>query len=86
MIYALAVYGPPWPKGKIKAPQVFFPEPGEIESERAKCLGAMARFIEATEREPGRMGLHPVFGSLTLKAWQRLHGLHFEHHLTQFGA
>lgn len=76
----------PWPKGKIKAPEVFFPQSSDIEQEREKLNAAMLRFFASAEREPDRIGVHPIFGPLSLRYWQRVHGKHFDHHLTQFGA
>lgn len=76
----------PWPKGKIKAPEILFPAPeGDFESERGKLLGAMAEFIAAAGKEPQRKALHPIFGHKTLSYWALMHGKHFDHHLRQFG-
>jgi hypothetical protein len=76
----------PWPKGKIRAPDAFCPEPeGDFETERKKLLEAINEFIAAAEREPQRKTLHPIFGRQTLRYWSRMHGKHFEHHFRQFG-
>ncbi len=76
----------PWPKGKIKVPDTFIPEPeGDFEAERAKVLAAMERFIEATEREPNRRVQNPFLGLRPLKFHRGLYGKHMDHHLQQFG-
>lgn len=76
----------PWPKGKIKAPEVFFPQAdADIAVERQRLEAVVERFVTDAEREPGRIGVHPVFGPLTLRYWQRAHGKHFAHHFEQFG-
>jgi oxepin-CoA hydrolase/3-oxo-5,6-dehydrosuberyl-CoA semialdehyde dehydrogenase len=81
------LFGPlPWPKGRIESPAEFRPPPeSEMDAERAVLGKAMVRFVEALEREPGRVSAHPAFGGLTLRRWSRLHGKHFDHHLKQFG-
>lgn len=77
----------PWPKGKIKAPSEFTPPPeGDLDAERARLSEAMDRFLEALTNEPTRRTRNPAMGMLTLKTWSRVHGLHFDHHLRQFGA
>lgn len=77
----------PWPKGKIKAPDNFFRnDASDVDAERERLLVAIERFVKVAESEPQRRALHPTFGSLTLKYWQRLHGKHFNHHFEQFGA
>jgi len=77
----------PWPKGKIKAPSQFTPPPeGDLESERARLSEAMDRFLEDLRNNPARRTRNPAMGMLTLRTWSRVHGLHFDHHLRQFGA
>lgn len=77
----------PWPKGKLKAPQEFTPEPsGSFEEERGRLLAAMERFVAALESTPRRVARSPLTGPLPLTDWSRLHGKHLCHHLAQFGA
>ena len=82
----LVFYILPWPKGKIKAPDSFTP-PAELpfEDERHRLFGHMNAFIERAEREPRTTTPHPMFGSSTLRFWQRMHGKHMNYHLEQFG-
>ncbi|MBI1372335.1 MAG: DUF1569 domain-containing protein [Phycisphaera sp.] len=76
----------PWPKGRIKAPDEFTPDPDEdVAGERAKLIDAMKRFVETSQREPDRIGVSPLFGPMTLRFWRRAHGKHFDHHLRQYG-
>ncbi len=76
-----------WPKGKIKASTQFLNDSAEdVESERAQLIAAMRRFVERSESDPGRIVLEPMLGRISLKKWQRVHGIHTDYHLRQFGA
>lgn len=80
------VFHMPWPKGKVKAPDNFTPQPDEdVRGERERLLVCIEEFLNLLESSPDQRTLHPAFGSLKLAQWARLHGLHFNHHLTQFG-
>lgn len=75
-----------WPKGKIKAPDSFTPEPeGAFEEEREKALAAVDRFVVAQQENPARKTLSPLLGPITLAYWGRVHGIHMEHHFKQYG-
>ena len=77
----------PWPKGKIKVPDVYLPKPdGNVAEERGKLLEIMERFLSAADKEPRRRTTHPMFGPRTMENWRLIHGKHFDHHLRQFGA
>jgi len=76
----------PWPKGKLKAPDEFTPQPEhELNVERQRTIDAMRRFVETAQREPDRIGVSPLFGPMTLRYWQHVHGKHLNHHLRQYG-
>lgn len=76
-----------WPKGAIKASPQFLDDTAEdVEAERAQLIAAMRRFVKRAEEEPGRMVLEPMLGRVTLKRWRRIHGVHADYHLRQFGA
>lgn len=76
-----------WPKGKIKASRQFLDDsPKDIEAERTLLLESMRRFLERSERDPDRIVLEPMLGRISLKKWQRVHGVHTDYHLRQFGA
>ncbi len=76
-----------WPKGKIKAsPQFLDDDAEDVEQERSLLLEAMRRFTARAEREPERPVLEPMLGRVSLKKWRRIHGVHVDYHLRQFGA
>jgi oxepin-CoA hydrolase / 3-oxo-5,6-dehydrosuberyl-CoA semialdehyde dehydrogenase len=82
----LVFYVFPWPKGGIKVPAEWTPPPQfPLEVEREALFKTVERFVERSEKEPERRATHPLFGSQSLKFWQRMHGKHFNHHLDQFG-
>ncbi len=75
-----------WPGGRIKAPDYWSPETDKaFDEERALCRQALDRFVDTVAKEPDRVSSHPILGPLTLKQWSRLNGVHFHHHLRQFG-
>jgi hypothetical protein len=75
-----------WPRGMVKAPGFFFPAPeGDLAAERESLIRNMRRFVGALERDPLKKALNPMQGWITLRRWSRIHGLHVDHHLRQFG-
>lgn len=75
-----------WPKGKLKAPAAFTPEPDEdFETEKGLLLERMDAFVDAYEDDPDQRAISPLLGNITLSKWSRLHGVHCRHHLKQFG-
>lgn len=84
--YLFFVWFTRWPEGKIKAPDSFCPEgEGELEEERARCIATLWRFVDALEKNPERRAFSPLLGSITLRRWARVHGVHLAHHLRQYG-
>ena len=84
--YLFFVWFTRWPEGKIKAPESFCPDgDGALEEERARCVGALGRFVDALEATPDRKGFSPLLGSISLRRWSRVHGVHLAHHLRQYG-
>jgi len=82
----LAIDAPiPWPKGKTKAPEVFFrTSPGpDFEADRATLISYIDRFGGGREQT---WGSSPLFGALSPEQWARLNYRHCDHHLRQFGA
>lgn len=76
-----------WPKGIIKASPQFLNDSAEdIEAERSQLIASMRRFVERSESNPGHIVLEPMLGRISLKKWQRVHGVHSDYHLRQFGA
>lgn len=75
-----------WPGGKFKAPAPFFPEgEDDVEGARAECLAAMDRFVVRLETHPEQTGRSPLLGDIPLRKWARVHGVHLDHHLRQYG-
>jgi hypothetical protein len=75
-----------WPKGRIKAsPQFLDPAATDFDAERDHVLAAMARFVARAERYPDRKVLEPMLGRVSLRKWRRIHGVHTDYHLRQFG-
>jgi hypothetical protein len=76
-----------WPKGGIKAsPQFLDDTADDAEAERALLLASMRRFVLRAESDPERIVLEPMLGRVSLKKWRRIHGVHADYHLRQFGA
>ena len=74
-----------WPKGRIKAPGFWTPEPGEdFQEERDVWLASLEKFVEKVENEPKLVARNPFFGRLTMKQWSLMNGMHVDHHLKQF--
>ncbi len=75
-----------WPKAKIKGPEISFPPPEEDFGAARETLKAkMRRFADELERRPDQRQVNPTLGPIPLTRWSRLHGLHTDHHLRQFG-
>jgi len=76
-----------WPKGKIKASPQFLNNLAEdTEAERSLLIESMRRFVKRSESDPERLVLEPMLGSISLKKWRRVHGVHTDYHLQQFRA
>jgi len=56
-------------------------EPGDLETLR-RLLEEYLNLVQADELDPAP---HPLFGEIGIDGWDRVHVLHFEHHLRQFG-
>lgn len=76
----------PMPKNRVKAPRMFILDDADnITNERERLENAIRRFLVLRDKEPDRIQVHGLFGSLTMAQWARFHGLHLNHHLEQFG-
>lgn len=76
-----------WPKGKVPASRQFLDDSADdIEAERTLLLESAQRFVAEAEQNPSRITLEPMLGRISLKKWKRVHGIHIDHHLRQFGA
>ena len=75
-----------WPAGRIKAPPYWNPDDVEsFEEERKLLLAALDRFVAALETNPGRKTIGNIIGPTSVRRWSRIHAVHFNHHLRQFG-
>ena len=82
----LAINALPMPKGVMKAPATLTPEPAaSFEESRGALLVQLSAFVQAVEADPGRRTLDAWLGMITLRDWGRVHGVHLDHHLGQFG-
>ena len=74
----------PWPKGRIKAGEVFFrTAPAvEFECDRRTLLEYVERFAQGPNQ---RWGTSPFLGGISPDQWARLNYRHLDHHLRQFG-
>ncbi len=78
----------PWPKGKIKAPPEFTPDPEDgfdFETEKKDFANSMLRCVEVLEKEPSRKSRNPILGVIDFRTWSMSHGKHMTHHFEQFG-
>ncbi len=75
-----------WPKAKFKGPAAFFPDPeGDLAAEKATCIAGLRRFVETLAASPEQTGYSPLLGHIPLSKWARVHGVHMDHHLRQYG-
>lgn len=82
----LFVWWTRWPKGRIQASAQFLDDTAhDLDAERAGLLDAMRRFVDRAEEDPDRRVLEPMLGRVTLRQWRRIHGIHTDYHLRQFG-
>jgi Protein of unknown function (DUF1569) len=77
----------PFPRGRAKAPAVFLEDdPANLDTERKRLENLISSFLRISKGEPERQHVNPLFGTMTMTQWARLHGLHLNHHLSQFSA
>lgn len=75
-----------WPRGLIKTtPQFLDNDATDVEAERLAVLAAMRRFVARAAEAPERRVLEPMLGRVSLRKWRRIHGIHIDYHLRQFG-
>jgi len=71
-------------KGKTPtAPEMLTSTPGAFPDDVDALRSLIDRIAAARDADVAR---HPMFGALTADEWARLHHLHLDHHLRQFGA
>jgi hypothetical protein len=79
----LAIYWLPFPRGVPTAPELISRVPSEWAIEQAALREHVQSFatLDAGTAWPE----HPVFGTLSSRAWSVLGFRHMDHHLRQFG-
>ncbi len=72
----------PWPRGARTRPDMVALEHHDFETERARCLALIDRFVaaDADASWPASRNF-----SMTGAQWSQLHVKHLDHHLKQFG-
>jgi hypothetical protein len=88
--WALTTFLTRWPRGLgghlAPIATLLPPALGSFEEDREHLLAALRRFVERLDADPRARAPHPVFGALARWRWARVHALHLDHHLRQFGA
>ncbi|MDB4892873.1 MAG: hypothetical protein JWL61_4728 [Gemmatimonadetes bacterium] len=79
----LAIYVLPFPKGLPTAPELLERVPSAWKGEVNALEGMLDRVGKRTATDA--WPLHPVFGTLSPRAWGVLVYRHCDHHLRQFG-
>lgn len=87
MMKVIALYLPlPWPRNIETRPEVDQTKGGTHPSEFAADLVQVVQLTETLATRPERLARsHPIFGPMSVAAWQRWAYLHVDHHLRQFG-
>jgi hypothetical protein len=80
----LIIYVAPFPKSASTAPELLTRQPRDWTTDIADLQGLLDRAagMATTEMWPE----HPLFGTLSRRAWGVLIYRHMDHHLRQFGA
>ena len=85
----MALYAPlQWPPGIVTRPEVDQEDGGSHPRDFANDLANADRLLRELTTRDGRAQWpdHPIFGSMSRRAWLRWAYLHTDHHLRQFGA
>lgn len=70
-------FNPPRPEGAPAPP----PVPGNAEM----LLNAMKMYLEGLQKGDFKAPVHPGFGEIGAEGWGKMHVVHTDHHLRQFG-
>ncbi|HEY2848465.1 MAG TPA: DUF1569 domain-containing protein [Gemmatimonadaceae bacterium] len=79
----LAIYVLPWPRGSATSPELVARAPAAWNSEVVALSALVERFADVPAK--GRWARHPLFGSMSGRAWGVLMYRHCDHHFRQFG-
>ena len=71
-------------KDSPTAPEFIRKNECDFEKSKAELIKKINRFSELGEKAI-KTTKHPFFGEMTLQDWDKLHVMHLDHHLKQFG-
>jgi hypothetical protein len=66
---------------RLEAQGITLREPGNLDT----LSGLLDEYIALVQADELHTAMHPIFGDIGIDGWERMHILHFEHHLRQFG-
>ncbi len=77
-----------WPRGVPTVPEIDQRLGGTTPLDFASDVAQLASLVELVTAQPRDFNWqsHPIFGSMSERAWLRWGYLHVDHHLRQFGA
>ena len=82
----IALYLPlSWPAGFATRPEIDQEMDGTKPLEFAADVAELVALIELVAQTTGNWPRHPIFGTMSRRAWLRWAYLHANHHLRQFG-
>jgi hypothetical protein len=77
-----------WPRGIVTVAEIDQELSGTKPADFASDVAQLEALLEVITTRPGSLDWqpHPIFGSMSARAWLRWGYLHMDHHLRQFGA
>ena len=89
MLKWVVLYAPlSWPRGIVTTAEIDQDRGGTKPVDFGSDMAALEGLIERVTEQPRsfQWWAHPIFGSMSERAWLRWGYLHVDHHLRQFGA
>lgn len=71
-------------KNSPTAPDFIRKDQYDFESTKAELIRKFAKFAELGHQSI-KSKKHPFFGAMSYEEWDKLHSMHLDHHLKQFG-
>lgn len=71
-------------KNSPTAPDFIRKDQYDFESTKAELIRKFSRFAELGHQSI-KSNKHPFFGDMSYEEWDKLHSMHLDHHLKQFG-
>jgi hypothetical protein len=84
MLKTKILKSPEFKKDSPTAPAFIRKEACDFEQSKVGLIKRINKFSELGEKSI-KTTKHPFFGEMTLSEWDRLHVMHLDHHLKQFG-